>query len=533
MDLRTIAEAAEALVERRGRDGLAISVVRRWAHQTALARSKKGEAWLLGANRSGKSEAGADIIAAFARFGLLDPAEAYLGPVAAFSPKLIWVVSLTWALSRDVMQTKLFDNGVRVDSEPPRIPKDEIAGWNVTNQTLKLRNGSIIVFKSCEQGRDSFMSQGVDLIVFDEVPDEEVYRESTMRVGGGRRLYIRGAATILPPAGTPGGISWMYPKIVKGWLSRGETGPERNGMSAQIDIFTAGIRDNPSIAMEEVQRIETIFPPGSLEHRIRVLGELLPSIAGALVYAPFNSEYHVVEGLAPVDPRYNRRFPVIIPHMPLALCVDFNAENGTWVVGQKIGSVFRFLDEIHLEQSDVASMSYEFRARYPTHSAELRIYGDATGHHRSPQTAMSSFHMIQQYLTGYPVPIRFMVPDANPTERSRVDAVNLQLRPPSGERLVEFSPLCVETIADAEGTKWGVNGKIDKRHSRRSDGMDDVGYMISFECPTSAAFVTPLVKSIATPRYFHGPGPHPGVSNRPVRIGNRWYGRRIFTGRNE
>lgn len=530
-DLRDLAEAVELLAERRRQDGLRLAC-HDWleetqsglfAHQRAFESSPKDEAWLFGANRSGKSEALADVGACFGRFGVLDVRAAYT-PGFLFGPaKKIWVTSLTNDMSRNIMQPKLFNNGARLDPRPSRIPDSEIASWNITNQTLILKNGTIFFFKSGEQGRDAFMGADVDLHLFDEVPDEDVYKECTIRLGGGRKLLIRGAATILPPVGVSGGVAWMFKAKAQPWLALGATVIERNAKSPHIDIFTAGIRDNKTIRPDQIDKLASTFAPGSPEYLIRIEGALLPSIGGALCYGSFSREFHVVNSLAPLVG--DRRIPQIIPQLPLCLSIDFNPENGVWTVGQRVGKIFRVLDEITLERSDIASMAHEFRMRYPAHQAELWIYGDATGLRLEGQTGMASFHLVHHYLSGYPVPIRFQLPTHNPLERHRVEAVNLQLRPPSGERLVEFSPLCTETIADAEGSKWNARYKIDKRHGRRSDGMDCVGYWIMQEAPPRAAFQTSaILRSIKTPRYLNAPSAR---SAAPVRIGDKWYGRRL------
>lgn len=523
-DLRLAAEAAELLASRQADDGLVALGL--FDHQRRFVASTKDEAWLFGANRSGKTEALATLIASMARWGTLDPSEAVRFPTSR--PVRVWAVSLTFDMSRNILQAKLFNNGARIDRRPPLIPDSEILSWNITNQTLRLKNGSVILFKSCDGGRDSFQGADVDLIAFDEVPDEDVYKECLIRIGGGRRLWIRGAATILPPAGVPGGVSWMYPAKVQPWIALGKTEDERNARTPRLDVVSAGLRHNPTILPEEIERLASVFAPGTPEYMIRVEGALLPSIGGALVYPHFHRRFHVREELAPEFDGV--RQPVLVPHLPLCLCVDFNPENGVWTIGQRVGKVFRVLDEIMLERSDILSMTHEFRTRYPYHDAELWIYGDATGRRREGQTGTSSFHLIQQYLVGYPSPITFRLPDVNPPVKDRTDAVNLQMRPPSGERLLEISPLCPETIKDFEGTKWTRKLQIDKKHGRRSDGADTVGYWISYEEPVRTALREPSrLRSVRSPVYMHGSssGPFPSTQSRPVRIGNRWYGRRI------
>jgi len=287
----------------------------------------------------------------------------------------------------------------------------------------------------------------------------------------------------------------MFGKKARPWLELGTNETERNEKSPHIDIFTAGIRHNPQILPEEIARLEARFLPGTPEHRIRLDGELLPSVAGALCYPSFRRSYHVVSTLA----RHS-----IIPSLPLVLSVDFNPSNGVWGICQKQGKVFRVLDEITLEQSDIASMAYEFRSRVPAHQAELWLTGDATGRRQEGQTGTSSFHLLHQYLSGYPVPVRFMIPDVNPLERDRVDAVNLMLSPPTGERLLEIAPHCERIITDLEESKWTAKAKIDKSQDQR-DGGDVVGYWISFVNPVHRGIAVPAsLRTIKSPSYLPG-----------------------------
>lgn len=513
--LRDIAEASTILAERREHDRLAdISF---YPHQDTFLRSEKHEAWIFGANRSGKTEVLAASCASVARFGARDPRPAFIGGGNYIMDRATrqWCVSLNAEMSRNILQPKIFDNGMGL-GDHYFIPIEEMlpgsTGWNITNQTLKLKNGSIIIFKTCEQGPKAFQGEALDQANFDEVPEEFAYKETGIRLGSHAQLYIRGAATILPPPGVAGGVSWMYSSTVRPWLDAGG-----NEASPDLDIFTASIYDNPTLDKSAIRKLEAKYPPGSQEARIRLGGELLPSIGGALVYSNFSRSYHVNENLAPM--KEGRREPNIDPAQPLVLSADFNPEGGVWIVGQRRRGVFCVVDEICLERSDIGAMIYEFRSRYPSHGAELWIYGDATGRRRNEQTGLSNFHLMHQYLEGYPVPVRMMIPALNPPVTDRVNAVQLQLRPPTGEKLMELSPLCEQTILDMEGTKYKSNGKINKTGSRRSDGADSVGYWVM-----GAAPVMQFGRDTSRLTSIKPPGTRPGsarVGPFPATIGPR------------
>ncbi|MGH8897509.1 MAG: terminase large subunit domain-containing protein [Egibacteraceae bacterium] len=531
VDLRAAAEAAELLVKRREEDGLLAFVEGDpgpFPHQVKLWESTKSEAWLFGANRSGKTKALMARRAARLRFGNPDPRGAYGNGITIYDRAVkSWTVSLKHDMNRNNVQPVLFNNGAGIESGRPFIPQSEIASWNITNQTLRLKNGSVGIFKSCDQGRDAFMGAEIDDVDFDEVPHKEVYKEVTLRVGGGKSLVIRGAATILPPPGEPGGVTWMYSEKVKPWLEGG-----RN--DSNFDIFTASIYDNPTILPSEIARLESQFPPGSPEYLIRLKGMLLPTIGGALVYGgSFTRGFHMNPALAPRD-RDGHPRPNVHPHIPLVLAIDFNATNGVWLVGQKVNRMFRVLDEIALERSDVAAMAYEFRSRFPAHSAELWVYGDATGRRRDGQTGEASFYLVQEYLQNYPCPIRFIIPEVNPPVKDRVSAVNRVLRPGDGSKMVDVAAHCDHLAHDLETTKWRANGTVDKSDpGEQSNAADALGYWIVGDSPVPRyASSSAHLKSIRGPRYtaaasgavFPAGVTHVPTSRPVVKIGGRYFG---------
>ncbi len=488
--LQTAVEAAELLAARSELDPLRDLALGDdpglFAHQDRFLKSEKSETWLFGANRSGKTKVLAAAGAALLRYGIPDPRPAYVGNGNWIYDRAVamWAISLKYDQSRNILQPYMFNNGAGVGIEP-FIPASEVANWNVTNQTLRLKNGSECIFKSADSGRDAFPGTAKDHILFDEVPPKEVYGECAMRVGGGRALRIWGAATILPPPGEQGGVSWMYADKVRPWIAGGKNDPN-------LEIITASIYDNPTILPEELERMESLYQPGSPEYLIRMKGELLASIGGSLVYPGFHAEFHMQEDVP------------VVPNLPLVLTVDFNPENGVWLVGQKVGQEFRILDEITLERSDIPSMVHAFRASFPNHSGELWIYGDATGRRRHQQTGEADFFLVQEHLQNYPSPIRFCLPDVNPPVRDRVAAVNRLFSPGDGVRRIIIDSRCTKLQDELERTVWKADGKINKTICR-SDGPDSLGYWVVYEAPVPRYVASPnRLTSIRRPTYFQG-----------------------------
>ena len=424
------------------------------------------------ANRSGKSDVGAYCGSMLARFGLRDhEIKPAVGPNTVVYDRATsgWVVGLTANMLRDTIAPKYFDNGFVPAGQPhePFIPKREWLngdeGWRVSDKILRLKNGSIIGFKSIADGRQTFQGAGKDWIHFDEEPELECYKEATLRIEAGRRLRVFCTCTLLPPAGQVGGVTWLYTEKCKPYLA---------GENVSWRVFQASIYDNPHLPREDVAMLESQYPPGSIERRIRLEGQLLPGLSGALAYGNFNTNIHMVDP-GPIDLR-----------RPLCVACDFNVGIMIWLIGQYIGGVFRVYKELVTEDKSVEDMTKLFRQEYPSHRAEVWVYGDATGKSDNAQTAQSCYQLLFNQLRGYPVPTVMKVPAKNPFVTDRINAVNRALMDEYGEPRVEIHPSCVETRLDLEGVfrdpKGGLHKEYDrsKPYYRRTHASDSLGYWI-------------------------------------------------------
>lgn len=421
------------------------------------------ENWLFAANRAGKSDAGAWAVAHIARFGF--PHE------PSFRPTIGWVVSLDFPSSRDIVQPKLFDNGVSgQQSHPPFIPDREIKTWRVSDQVLVLKNGSVIGFKSADSGRAKFQGAERDYVWFDEEPPLEVYEETVMRVPAGRRLKILGTCTLLPQSGHGSGVSWAFDRLIKPW---------KDG-TAGHQIFTASIYDNPWLSTEEVRRLEAMYPPGSLVRRIRLDGELIAGLSGSRVYSAFDRSIHVSDDLQ------------LSPHLPICWAWDFNVAPMVSVIGQYQHGKFVVLRECVMEQGSITEMVEWVRDLYPAHPAGIWIYGDATGQSRTAQTGASDYAMIMQGMRSYPSAVRLKIPSTNPLIRDRINAVNRALVDENGTVGVKIDrKQCPELIKDLEEVVYDARGRIKKTtdpkdpYTKRTHVSDAFGYWVVATAPVA------------------------------------------------
>ena len=447
----------------------------------SVLKGLKRENWFVAANRSGKTDAGAYIGATMARYG--DQSDSVRAVGAKDSSITVrdratsgWVVAVDFPTSRDVLQPKYFNNGFVPGgaSHQPFIPDSEIEDWRAGDQILKLKNGSLIGFKSAESGREKFQGAGKDWVHFDEEPRKELYEETVIRVEGGRVLRVFGTCTILPPEGVAGGVSWLFPQIIQPWQA---------GNLSDVGIFTASIYDNPFILPEEIRRLEGIYPEGTVANRIRLKGELLPGMGGARAYSNFTEQLHV------------KSQPSIHPRRPLCWIWDFNVEPMVTLIGQREGKRFRVLRELVLDQGSLDDMCQLFYDAVPQHFAEVWVYGDATAIRRHHQSGLSDYTIILNNMRQYGAPVKLRLPEKNPPVNDRVNAVNRALRDERGEIWLEIDPSCRELRADLLEVLFDNRGgikKVNKRNDpyyRRTHSSDALGYWICYEDPVRLATV--------------------------------------------
>ena len=467
------------------------------------------ENWYVGANRSSKTSTGAYCGSMLARYGLepIHPAYSTLpdGTQLEVKDKATagWVLGLDSNTNRDIIQPRYFDNGYLKPGMPtPFIPAREVLRWENEAQILKLRNGSFIGWKSSEADAIKVTGGAIDWLHGDEPPKEAHYNELLIRIGAGRRFRKFFTATILPPQGHVESISWVYQKILA---------PILQGKITDIGLFQASIYDNPHLDRDEIAILESRYPPGSLSRRIRLNGEIVPGIAGAVAYGNFHRAIHV------------RAQPALSPYRPLVWCWDFNIAPFCTIVGQREPDIFRVYAELVIDEGGIDDMVDEFLKRYPAHPQEVWIYGDATGGNRSHQTSRSSYDLLLSRMQTYSSRVRMKVPEANPLEVDRVNSMNAALRDSTGATHLIIAPACEQLITDFEQVLADPRGGIKKTYNRAdlysqlTHLSDACGYWIHREMPVK----------LSRPGEMRAPQvPGPGYGRSRVSVPSMGYGGR-------
>jgi hypothetical protein len=225
-------------------------------------------------------------------------------------------------------------------------------------------------------------------------------------------------------------------------------------------------------------------------------------------YYPFDAEVHC----ARLRQNYN-------PRGSLVFCMDFNVEPGTATILQEmelprtiarvsdpvvVDDVLLFkprapaathgtgiIGEVHIPRnSNTVSVCNKLIQDWGEHQGHVYVYGDATGGARgTAQTEGSDWDLVRRELYNHfgSERVHLRIPKANPSERSRVNAVNTRLAAGDGAvRLMVDGEHCPETVKDFEGVRLlaGGSGEIDKKHDPKLTHLTDgVGYYVSKEFP--------------------------------------------------
>jgi hypothetical protein len=226
---------------------------------------------LFGGNRGGKTE---------------EAAEYGLSKGLAKPKQRIWLCSETFSDSVNIMQRKVWE----------LVPKnqidyghyDDINGF--TNRKLKLKNGTLYHFKSYDQGVESFAQDDIDLIINDEEPPYDIYKEQRMR------LVDRNGEMVISMTSTKGVtdliadifedcdvIEQRYSDILKEFLP---VIAEKNG----IKFYMLWNTDNPYIDQNRLRQEIKFMTRDEIKSRIHGI----PINLSGKIYTAFNKNIHVI-----------------------------------------------------------------------------------------------------------------------------------------------------------------------------------------------------------------------------------------------
>jgi hypothetical protein len=189
------------------------------------------------------------------------------------------------------------------------------------------------------------------------------------------------------------------------------------------------------------------------------------------------------------------------PRQPLIFCFDFNVAPGIAVVAQEQRlpgmpegqSGTGVIGEVHIPRnSNTPAVCRKLAADWRDHIGAVCCYGDATGGAGgSAKVAGSDWDLIRAELKpAYGQRLSFHVPDANPPERARVNAVNTRLKAGDGTIRLTVDPAnAPNVVRDFEGVRLlaGGSGEIDKKADPAlTHWTDALGYYVAAVFPIDA-----------------------------------------------
>ncbi len=238
--------------------------------QMLFHKCKKGNRWVFGGNRSGKTECGAVETVWLARG--IHPYRKNRDNVSC------WVVSLSQQVQREVAQAKILSylekswisevvmlNGRKGSLEYGVI--DYIMIKNVFGGLSK------IAFKSCESGREKFQGVSLDFVWFDEEPPHDIYLECKMRLID-KEGFLFGTMTPLK------GLTWVHDTI---YLN--------NNNDSEVWCEFINWYDNPYLSKKELKHLSNTMSADELDSRC--YGRF--ACKNGLVYREFDENIHVID----------------------------------------------------------------------------------------------------------------------------------------------------------------------------------------------------------------------------------------------
>lgn len=236
----------------------------------------------------------------------------------------IWVCGMTFSDSVAIQQKKISE------LVPKREIKygmyDDINGY--TNRKLLLKNGTLITFKSYDQGAGAFQSDDIDLIWNDEEPPLDIIKEQRMRLvdRNGRMIIsmtsLNGITDLISDLYEDADVlESRYAPLVK------ETLPV-HCQKGPVEIFFLWTTDNKHINQNRLMEDVVLMP--KTDRLCRIYG--VPTNLAGKIYPSFSRDIHCVP-MDMIPTTGNQLWHVLDPHdrKPWAM---------GWYLVNKNGSIY-------------------------------------------------------------------------------------------------------------------------------------------------------------------------------------------------
>jgi phage terminase large subunit-like protein len=365
-------------------------------NQKAFFESRKKNKGVFGGNRSGKTLCGAVYVIKYC----LDNEGADC-----------WAA--TWADLSIPIQQKMYYEWLPKDRSVKYANYSNKRGF--ANRVIEFANGSMIRFKTYDQGRESFQGAAKDIIHLDEEPKEDIVNECKARL-------IDRSGTLIRTMTPLNGITYTSDEFLEN---------ESNDLEVQYWFWDN--RYNKEIDQDALQRIIGGF--AEREAEVRQTGHFLNLTTGNAYYA--FSEENIIP-----DFEYMKR-------RPLEIDCDFNVDLMCWNISQeKEGKDYTF-DFVEIEnEANTDYLCQVLKNKYPEHEGGFHFYGDISGNKRDPAASKTNWAIIREHFPNAEIDYQQIR-----NIKDRVDAVNGRLKNSNGI-FWYITRNCKRLIKDLRQVTW-------------------------------------------------------------------------------
>lgn len=339
------------------------------------------------------------------------------------------------------------------------VPSALVVGKPLESErTIKLYNGAKLVVIGADKP-ERLEGFPIDWIVLDEYANMK------------EKVWTHHLRAALSTDGRPG----------KAWF----TGvPE--GRNHYYDLFCLANADTTGKWEAFKWKSSDILPAEEIEEAKRDLDELTFRQEYEADFLTFSGRaYYCFER----DVHAARELPYS-PNHDLIFCFDFNVSPGVAVIVQERDGATWIIGEVHIPiHSNTPAVCRRLIKDWSHHKGDVLCFGDATGGAEgSAKVTGSDWALIRQTLRpAFGDRVKYRVPESNPRERQRLNAVNSRLRAADNNcRMFVCKKKAPMTIKDFEGVEVleGGDGEIDKRKSPKLSHLTDaLGYYVQRTFP--------------------------------------------------
>lgn len=177
----------------------------------------------------------------------------------------IWAICPSFDAQEETTQKKLLTYLPEQEIDKIDYLRGKIA------KKILMKNGTIITFKSYEQGREKFQGSGKRLVWFDEEPPKDIWEECFVRQEAGQQLDILLTMTAIK------GMTWVYDEI---YLATD---------NPDLYVSEAGWDDNPWLTEDQKDQMSRGLSAQAIQ--VRRFGKFVKRVG--LVCAWWDREHHL------------------------------------------------------------------------------------------------------------------------------------------------------------------------------------------------------------------------------------------------